>query len=103
MEWQKEIDAAIAVLDRLAAEDYRKKGYDTLFLSAWSARDRGRKFISLDQGSGGHFLIEKATGEIFNIKAYGVPDYNKKKKSDVGNIKTVSVQRLWDMRYNYLR
>jgi hypothetical protein len=37
------------------------------------AKDR-RKYIAADRGSGGVFLIEKATEAVFSIKAYGVPN-----------------------------
>ena len=65
----------------------------------WVAR---QKFASLDYGKMGAWLVEKTTGEIFNIKSYGTADYNKKKKSDIGNIYTVTAERLHSMRWNYL-
>lgn len=37
----------------------------------------GAKYVRLDQGSSGYFMIEIATGNVYAIKAYGVP--NKKK------------------------
>ena len=51
----------------------------------------------------GAFLVEKTTGEIYNIKAYGVPDHNKKAKANLGNITTVDPAVLHSKRYNYLR
>ena len=68
---------------------------------AW--KDRGRKFVAIDIGSSGAWLVEKSTGEIFNIKAYGVPDYNKKVKADIGNIATVEPKTMYNKRFNYLR
>ena len=62
-----------------------------------------QKFVAVDIGSSGCFLVEKETGEIFNIKAYGVPDRNKKKKADIGNIFTADLGKLLVVRYNYLR
>lgn len=32
----------------------------------------GRKYIRLDVGSSGKYMVEKATGIIYGIKAYGV-------------------------------
>ncbi len=61
------------------------------------------KFIRIDIGSSGCFLVEKATGELFNIKAYGVPDRNKKAKADIGNIFTADLSTLFAVRYNYLK
>lgn len=62
-----------------------------------------RKFIAIDIGSSGAFLVERTTGELFNIKAYGVPDRNKKRKADIGNVATVDGAALLSKRYNYLR
>ena len=63
----------------------------------------GRKFVNLDIGRSGAFMVEKATGELYNIKGYGQPDYNKKKKADIGNIATVDPAWLLTKRWNYLR
>lgn len=47
------------------------------------------------------------TGEIYNIKAYGVPDRNKKKKADLGNVFNYNTLNdalnLLARRYNYLK
>lgn len=69
----------------------------------WYIKDRKKKFIALDCGGSGAFLIEKTTGEIFNIKGYGTPDYNKKLKANIGNIMTVDPAYLLSKRWNYLR
>ena len=42
----------------------------------------GAKYIRLDVGSSGAWMLEIATGDIFGIKGYGVPD----KKKIVGNV-----------------
>ena len=68
----------------------------------WHAKERA-KYIALDCGSSGAFLVEKATGELYNIQGYGTPDRNKKRKADIGNIATVDPVWLWTKRYNYLR
>lgn len=54
-------------------------------------------------GHSGAFLVDKQTGELYNIKSYGVPDHNKKAKSDIGNVFTVDPEFLWSKRHNYLR
>ena len=46
--------------------------YDGEFY-AKKAKDR-KKFIALDQGGGGVFLVDRTTGEVYSIKAYGVPN-----------------------------
>ena len=38
-----------------------------------TAKDRN-KYIALDRGTSGQFLVEKATGLVWGIKAYGVPN-----------------------------
>lgn len=63
----------------------------------------GTKFIYIDFGGSGAYLVEKTTGEIYNIaSAYGVPDKNKKVKADLGNIFTADPQFVYERRWNYL-
>ena len=69
----------------------------------WTVKKEGKKFTYLDKGTAGTFLIERATGELYNIKGYGVADYTKKKKADLGNLATVDAQVLHTKQYNYLR
>ncbi len=68
----------------------------------WHWKPR-KKFYAVDEGSSGYFLIERETGEIFNIKGYGVADRNKKVKANLGNIFTADARMLYEKRYNYLR
>jgi hypothetical protein len=77
---------------------------DALYESSYKVHIKTRsKYWSIDYGTSGAFLVEKATGELFNIKGYGVPDRNKKLKADIGNIFTVNPEILHTKRYNYLR
>jgi len=73
----------------------------------WHLKEGRMKFHKLDHGHSGAFMVEIATGEIYNIKAYGVPDYNKKAKANLGNIKDYDtlekVRYLLSKRWNYLR
>lgn len=62
-----------------------------------------RKYVAIDIGGSGAWLVERATGEIFNIKAYGSPDKNKKLKADIGNVATVDPENMHNRRWNYLR
>ena len=64
-----------------------------------------RKFWALDIGLSGAFLVDKKTGEIYNIKSYGTPDHNKKKKANLGNVFDSGVTGvfMYQRRYNYLR
>ena len=49
------------------------------------------KYICLDRGTSGVFIVDKATGEVFRIKAYGV--VNRKKL--VGHIDTLTGTELF--------
>lgn len=62
-----------------------------------------KRWTALDIGSSGAFLVENVTGELYNIKAYGVPDHNKKRKADIGNVANVSGAELLAKRWNPLR
>jgi hypothetical protein len=50
----------------------------------------GRKYIKMNVGLAGAFMVKKSTGEIFRIKAYGVPNLQK----CCGNIETITG---WDL------
>lgn len=41
-----------------------------------SAKDR-KKFIALDMGGSGHFLVDRLTEQVYSIKGYGVPNLKK--------------------------
>ena len=104
---QEHIERVLLGLNECQIMYYKTNGLDRLlnFPDIWKIGKVGKKFLHLNCGSrtGGAFLIEKETGELFNIKGYGVPDYNKKKKADIGNIQTVNPETLFTKRYNYLR
>jgi hypothetical protein len=61
------------------------------------------KFTAINIGGSGAWMIENETGEIYNIKGYGVPDYNKKQKANLGNVLTADPAFIYAKRYNYLR
>jgi hypothetical protein len=102
------MDALVAGLNEAEKARHEGLGYtfpsDTVY---WDARGRKFAYINFRSVPGGFssgaWLVEKATGEIFNIKGFGVPDYNKKKKADIGNIATVDAKVMHSKRYNYLR
>ena len=87
------------LLDALNAIEAAK---NDVFPRLWTAKTR-TKFTAIDIGTSGAFLVEKATGELFNIKGYGVPDRNKKRKADIGNLATVDPAYLHAHQFNYLR
>lgn len=74
------------------------RGYDNFHV-----KKVGTKFLYIDCGGSGCFLVELATGELFNIKAYGVPNYNKHTKAPLGNVRNVDATWLLEHRWNYLR
>lgn len=99
---QEAIARILPVLDECEVAKYKANGWNNIQPDAWHSKER-KKFIALDCGSSGAFLIEKKTGEIYNIQGYGRPDHNKKRKADIGNILTVDPKVLWSKRWNYLR
>ena len=54
---------------------YESLDYDSPSYSK-TAKDR-RKYIALDDGTSGRFLLDKGTGIVWGIKAYGVPHRGK--------------------------
>jgi hypothetical protein len=63
------------------------------------------KYVNIDicpvgYGNGsGCWMIDKETGDVFNIKGYGQVD----KKKNLGNIFTIDPEFLYSKRWNYLR
>lgn len=99
---EEKIKKLADALNVIEAEEFKRKGYSFPH-DKWTLKKVGKKFAYLDCGGSGAFLVEIATGELYNIKGYGVPDYNKKKKADIGNINTVDPKVLHSKRWNYLR
>lgn len=95
------ITELIDALNIVEAREFKRMGY-THPPDVWHAKPK-RKYINLDCGGSGAFLVEIETGELFNIKAYGVADQNKKRKANLGNIATVDAEQLHRRRWNYLR
>ena len=96
----------VHVLDELEKSKHLGMGFTSFPHAEVTWRRRG-KYAAIDFGvehnRSGAFLVEIATGELYNIKGYGVPDKNKKKKADIGNIYTVDPAWLHSRRWNYLR
>jgi len=92
----------VARLQESVNARHKADGYTSFPPDRVTVRPRA-KFIAIDIGISGAFLVEKATGELYNIKACGVPDRNRKLKADIGNIFTADLSRLFQFRYNYLR
>lgn len=91
---------------RLTAEGYTSAAFFTADGELtesykWNTKEK-MKYINIDHGTSGTFLVDKATGELFNIKGYGVADKNKKLKADIGNIFTVDPTVLFTKQHNYL-
>jgi len=73
----------------------------------WNIKEK-KKYIYIDCGTGGVFMVIREDGEIYNIKGYGTPDKNKKIKSNLGKIQDYidndrDIKDLHKKRYNYLR
>jgi len=106
---QGQIDRVLIGLNKAEKAELTKEGYTELLKPdmynhnhLWKAIEK-KKYIYIDCGTSGAFMVEKETGEIFNIQGYGKPDKNKKLKADIGNIYTVAPEFLHSKRWNYLR
>lgn len=101
MKFQEQIDKALIALNEAEQAEMKARGY-IIEPDKWHAVEK-KKYINIDCGTSGAFMVDKTTGEIFNIQGYGRPDKNKKKKADIGNIQTVDPTILHSKRWNYLR
>lgn len=101
MDLEARLNEVVSALNAIEKAYHKAKGYTHApdFIT-WEKR---RKFIAIDFGGSGAFLVEVATGELYNIKGYGVPNYNKKQKANLGNIFSVDPTALHGKRWNYLR
>jgi len=99
--FQKHLKRIIDGLNETEEKSYKTKGY-SIPPDKWVSIIKN-KYIYINCGTSGAFMVERETGELYNIKAYGVIDKNKKKKADIGNITTVCPIWLHSKRYNYLR
>lgn len=99
-ELMNHIDRVIVGLNTAEEKKYAQNGY-THTPDKWYTKARS-KYIAINCGSSGAFLVD-GNGELYNIKGYGCPDRNKKRKADLGNIATVDHEWLHTRRYNYLR
>jgi hypothetical protein len=95
------IERVLKGLNETEARKHKQAGF-THAPDFWHAIERS-KYIALNCGTSGAFMVERATGEIYNIKAYGQIDKNKKAKADLGNIGNVDPAFLQSKRFNYLR
>ena len=74
-EMQAKIDSLLEAWHEAGRDSFERQyiglDYDSpVYLK--TAKER-RKYIALDSGRSGAFLLDKETGSIFTIKAYGVP------------------------------
>ena len=103
-----ELTAALTVIEAARyARDYPDSPIEPDVV-VWKERS---KYIAIDferpqnsgYGGSGAWLVDKATGELYNIHGYGKPDINKKRKADLGNVYSVDPAWLHARRHNYLR
>ena len=102
-----QLDALAAKLTEIEAREYAKSYPGSQHKPETVVWKEGAKYVRIDfQGpasGSGAWMVERATGEIFNIMGYGKIDKNKKQKADIGNVHTVDPERMHKLRYNYLR
>lgn len=80
------IEAVLSQWHEAHRADFVRKGFTNL-LDTFDTQEQkhahiGNKYVRLDVGGSGAWMLEIATGDIFGIKGYGVPD----KKKIVGNV-----------------
>ena len=97
-----ELEKLVNQLNEIEKRKHAEKGFTNPSSNVWKAKER-KKYIYLDCGNSGAFLIEKDTGEIYNIISYGQVDKNKKLKANLGTIATVDAEFLHAHRWNYLK
>ena len=102
IEMSVQIQRVINGLNIAEAAQHKRNGFTKHPPELWHTVDR-RKYVHINCGGSGAFLCDKKTGELFNIKGYGVADKNKKAKADIGNIATVDPTWLHSRRWNHLR
>jgi len=105
-EQQEKINIIVEQLNVLEAERLKQEGYtNSCFFNAdGTITDNYKitikekqKYIYIDFGQSGGFMVEKATGNIFNIKGYGTPNFAKFR----GNIKDIDIKILHSKRWDY--
>ena len=101
MELTIAVEIFVTRLNEIEKRKHQASGY-THPADNWHAVERN-KFIALNCRDSGAFMVEKTTGELYNIKGYGRPDYNKKAKANLGNILTADPETVHAKRWNYLR
>jgi len=73
-------------------KNYHNLNYDTYTPKRMVVK---AKYIYLDDGTSGAFILEKSTGNIYRIKSkYGVPN----RKKLIGNIETITGKELSSFR-----
>ena len=79
------------------ADGFKSLDYDSPAYAKTAAQRR--KYICLDVGSSGAFMLDRASGMIYNIKGYGVPH----KRLPVGTLGEVTGAMLDGSRWRRLR
>jgi len=105
-EQQEKINIIVEQLNILEAERLKQDGYtnscffnpDGTLTDSYKIKSKEKqKYVYIDFGDSGAFMVEKATGNIFNIKGYGTPNFAKYR----GNIKDIDIKLLHSNRWDY--
>ena len=108
---ENKIKQVVEWLNILEANRLKKDGYTNscFFNPDGSLTDNHKirylekkKYFYINFGTSGAFMIDKETGLIYNIKAYGQID-KKKCLGYIQSINETNIEHLHNKRWNYLR
>lgn len=104
-ELSKRLEQVLSQWHEAHRADFVRSGYTNL-LSTFDSQYKkhshiGNKYVRLDVGGSGAWMLEISTGDVFGIKGYGVVD----RKKVVGNVNDITFDGalLWRDRFRHGR
>jgi len=68
----EKLEALRSLIEADQERGLRAQGYNPALHQHDCRLKKGRKYVNIDVGSSGKYMVELATGNIYGIKAYGV-------------------------------
>ena len=69
---KEKLEALRSLIELEQERSLRAQGYNPALHPHDCRLKNGRKYVNIDVGSSGKYMVELATGNIYGIKAYGV-------------------------------